>query len=384
MITLIIVMALQGGPPPRQALPPMPVTQIDDRPRSADLDGPRRVSISFGEPAPISEVLRLLLRDTPFSLALDPDAAGTFVGELKEVSLRQAIEAVLVPRGLEYEVRGTLIRVFARHTDTRLFDLNLLNVHRGWQRTIASSDGTVLASSAGQPDPLDDIQKGIDSMLSPAGRAHVDRRSGLAQVTDYVDRLDRVGLYLEALQIRAARQVRIEGRLLEIRLKDRPSVDWGAVRQKLGLASTNVGIAARDTASIEDALTAQGELRVLATAYVIAMNNEAAMLRADTPDESSFTLTVVPQVSSDGHVQLSVSPSWSERAGAVPADGHDAPAMRVSQADTVARVMDGDTVLLAGLLGTQTSHAELVVLLTPTVITPPPVTAVGGKTPGQQ
>ena len=300
MLTLILALALQAGPAsrqePAQRLAPMPVTEIDDRPRSADLDAPRRVSLSFAQPVPIGEVLLLLVRDTPFSLSLDPDATGTFIGQLKEVSLRQAVEAVLAPRGLDYAVRGTLISIFVRRTDTRLFDLNVVNVHRGWQRTIASSDGTSLASMAGQPDPLDDIQKGIESLLSPAGRAHVDRRSGLAQVTDYADRLDRIGLYLEALQIRAARQVRIESRLLEVTLKDRPSIDWGTVRQKLGLASsTSAGIAARDLASIQDALAGQGELRVLASSYVLAMVTPPE-LRATGSLATTTAAVVVPSM----------------------------------------------------------------------------------------
>lgn len=387
--------SVDGQQPPAGQLPALPVTQIDDRPRAADLDAPRRVSVSFAEPVPLRDVLLLLVRDTPFSLALDPEATGTFIGELKEVTLRQAFDAVLAPRGLHYDVQGTLIRVFVRRAETRLFDLNVLNVHRGWQRTVSSADGTTLAASAGNPDPLDDIERGIESLLSSSGRAHVDRRSGVVQVTDDVERLDRVGLYLEALQIRASRQVRLEGRVLEVRLKDRESIDWRAVRQRLGLApaSAAAGIAG-DLGSIQDALAAQGEVRVIATPDVVAMNNEPAMLRTGTPDVSWLTLTVIPQISSDGIVQLSVSPSWSERAGTRQEDGHAVAAMRVSEADTVARVADGHTVLLAGILGTaegtkpaggigalfgaparQLLHTELVVLLTPTVITPAPIAA---------
>lgn len=379
-------------------LTPLPVTQIDDRPGVANLDAPRRVSLAFAEPMPVRDVLLLLVRDTPFSIAFDPDINGTFIGELKEVTLRQAIDAVLTPRGFDYDVRGTLIRVFVRRTDTRLFDLNVLNVQRTWQRTVSSGDGTTLTSVSGRVDPLDDIEKGIESLLSPSGRAHVDRRSGLAQVTDFPDRLDRVGLYLEALQIRAGRQIRLQGRVLEVTLRDKPSVDWKAVRQELGLpaSSAAAGITASDAASIQEALSAQGDVRVLATPDVTAMNNEAAVLRVGTPDVSSFTLTVIPQISSDGFVQLSVSPSWAERAGMRQSDGHTVPAMRVSEADTVARVTDGYTVLLAGLpggadatkpggfgaiFGTQPKPArpaELIVLLTPTVI-PPAAPAAGSR-----
>jgi hypothetical protein len=48
-------------------------------------------------------------------------------------------------------------------------------------------------------------------------------------------------------------------------------------------------------------------------------------------------------------------------------------AVRVAESDTVTRVMDGNTVMIAGLLrpvapGGSATHAELVVLLKPTVV----------------
>ena len=38
---------------------------------------------------------------------------------------------MLAPLGLDFEVQGTVIRVRRRQLETRLFDLNLLNVQRG-------------------------------------------------------------------------------------------------------------------------------------------------------------------------------------------------------------------------------------------------------------
>jgi len=79
-------------------------------------------------------------------------------------------------------------------------------------------------------------------------------------------------------------------------------------------------------------------------------------------------MTVVPQISADGIVQLSLSHAWEEQ------DGAQAP-VRTTEADTVARVNDGNTVMIAGLLrpaagAVSTTQAELVVLLRATVVTP--------------
>ena len=112
------------------------------------------------------------------------------------------------------------------------------------------------------------------------------------------------------------------------------------------------------------------------------------MVHISTPGSSSLTMTVVPQISADGIVQLSVSHAWEEH------DGDrkqgllkSTPLMRIAGSDSVTRVMDGTTVMVSGLvrpreiakLATgvsgifgatqkQKGHAELVVLLRPTIV----------------
>src|SRR5260221_608204 len=122
-------------------LPPLPVAQIDPRDAAASLDRPSGLSLTFARPMPIAEVMRLLLAGTPFSLAIDSDVGGTFRGELKRLSLRESLTTLLTPLGLDFDVRGTVIRVMKHRTETRQFDLNLLNVQRGMRRTATSGDG---------------------------------------------------------------------------------------------------------------------------------------------------------------------------------------------------------------------------------------------------
>ena len=73
-------------------------------------------------------MLSLLTAGTPFSVSIDADATGSFRGELKQLTLREALTAMLAPLGLDFDVRGTVIRVQRRQLETRLFDLNVLNV----------------------------------------------------------------------------------------------------------------------------------------------------------------------------------------------------------------------------------------------------------------
>ena len=388
-----VVPQVTQPPRPSGQLPPLPVTHVD--PRETTLDSPRRISLTFLEPRPIDEVLGLLTAGTPYRLAIDSDATGSFRGELKQLTLRDALTAILAPLGLEFEVGSTVIRVRRRQLETRLFDLNMLNVQRGLSRAAGPRDSdTTVGSSMAADDVMRSIETGVQTLLSPSGRVHVDRRAGLAQVSDYADRLDRVALYVETLHQRSGRQVRLQAQVFEVTLRDTASIDWRAVRQRVGLLpnTPDAGLAA-DPAALRTALALQGEVRVLWTPDVTTLNNEPAMLRLSTPGATSLTLSVVPQIAADGIVQLSIAHSWSEHAGDRKEGWFKStPFFRSTEADTVTRVMDGNTVMISGLLRPREitvastgmfskqekkqGHAELVVLLRPTVVIPGTFAAV--------
>jgi MSHA biogenesis protein MshL len=376
-------------PPAGGQLPPLPVTRIDPGAAAATLDSPRRLTLSFSEPRPIDEVLQLLVAGTRFSLAIDPDVTGSFRGELKDLTLREALETLLTPLGLDFVVRGTVISVTRHRVETRQFDINVLHVQRGFQRSTGDASAAIV-SSAPAEDPFDSIGAGVMSLLSDTGRMHLDRRAGLAVVTDYPERLDRVALYLETLQVRSAREVRLQAVVFEVTLKEAPSIDWRLVLEKLGLQAqpSTAGFAA-DPDALRRALSTQGDIRPLWSPDVTTLNNEPALVRVTTPGESSLTLTVVPQISADGIIQLSIAHTWEEHSGDR-SEGFmkSTPLTRVSEGDSVTRVADGSTVLISGLLRPvqvpkpaggaaalfgvqpkQAGHAELVVLLKPTIVT---------------
>ncbi len=403
----------------------LPITQLDERSRSADLDGPRRISLTLSGPLPLRDMLLLLVNGTPLSIVTDEAVEGTFIGDLKDLTMRQALEAVLFPRGLDYDVQGTLIRVFPRRASTRLFDVNYLNLRRTWQRGVRSAigaSGTQLPaadlSSSIESDLFDELGKGVQSLLSESGRMHVDRSAGLVQVTDFSDRLDQIEVYVEAVQLRATRQVRLDARVFRVTLNDATAtaIDWKAVASRTsittGAARGSAGMKIDDFDALQKALEEQGTVTMIARPQVVAMNNEPAVMRVGTQgvyfqttsqiDASGraqrtstpaailegLTLTVTAQVAPDGIVQLSVAPTYAEKTGqSRSASGDSFPVLHVSEADTLVRVQDGDTVVLSGFLqdrvkakqstgvagffGAQaheTVKAELVILLTPVVV----------------
>jgi type II secretory pathway component HofQ len=421
----------------QRALPlaPLPITQLEDRVR-VDLDGPRGISLTISRPMPLPDLLLLLVNGTPFSIVADKEVSGTIVGDLKDLSMRQALEAVLFSRGLDYDVQATLIRVFPRQASMRFFDVNYVNVRRTWQRSlrsVVSFEGRQPAAAAeltaaAESDPVGDLRDGVQALLSETGRMHLDGAAGVLQVTDFSDRLDRIAVYVEAVQLRASRQVRLDARVFEVDLNDAgaSAIDWKAVaaRSAASMPPPPAGAAAGLTAEPETlmkAIAEQGTIRMIAAPHVVALNNEPAVMRVGTqsvafdaattiaqdgsrqrdsralPVLEGLTLTVTAQIASDGIVQLSVSPTYaSRRAQAKSPDGGSVPVLRVQETDTTARVRDGETIVLSGffderditrpgagvsgLFGAQvraTKKSELVILLTPTVVVPGAPTVLG-------
>jgi len=84
--------------------------------------------------------------------------------------------------------------------------------------TNSGSNAQVVGSDAG--DIFTDLAAGIQTLLSADGKFNMDRKAALMQVTDYPDRLDKIGLYLDAVQNRATRQVSIQAKVIEVALND--------------------------------------------------------------------------------------------------------------------------------------------------------------------
>jgi MSHA biogenesis protein MshL len=368
-LALVFVAAAAQTPaqpprPPQGTVPPaLPLTQLDDRALSADLDN-RTFSLTFAQPVGVQDVLLLLVRGTSLSIVPDPSINGMFIGDLKNVTVRQALGLILQPFGLDFATDGGFIRVFKREPETRLYDISFLAADRVGNVSVGSDTpggSSARVTTTAKTDVFADVARGIPTILSDKGTFNVDRKAGLVQVTDVRERLDRVGVYLDAVQDRVQRQVQIEASVLEVELGDEKAttLDWSALRNL------------RDLARVMSALNAQGKVTILANPRLSMLNNEPGIVRTD-----AITLSVTPQISPDSVVTLSLSPMLA--------------APQALSSDMVARVADGETIIIAGLgrdretrerkavgitggwFGRATvvtkKHVELVVLLTPRIV----------------
>ncbi|MBZ5555686.1 MAG: hypothetical protein LAO77_00275 [Acidobacteriia bacterium] len=371
--------------PQRPALPALPLTQLDNRAPAADLDN-RTFTLTFAQPVPVRDLLLLIVRGTSLSIVPDPAIEGTFIGELKNVTVRQALNLILPPLGLASDLDGTFVRVFKREPETRLFDLNYAATDRSSASTVTAAAGgsSATVSSTTKTDVFGDLTSGVRSLLSPRATFNIDRKAGLLQVTDFPERLDRVAIYLDAVQDRVQRQVQIDARVIEVEPNDAnaPGVDWMVVAaQMIGTQTAALGAVPRpsltglrvtDVTKLLALLAAQGKVSTVAVPRLLTLNNEPALVSTD-----AVSLSVTPQVADDGVVTLSVSPIVKP-----PATG---------QADLIARVAGGETLVLSGFTRTREARekknlgtsggwfgrgtvvtqkrVEMVILLTPRIVT---------------
>jgi MSHA type pilus biogenesis protein MshL len=459
------------------ALPPIPVIQLDQMRTHAVLDGPR-FSLSFAEPVPIRDLLLTLVRDTPLSVIPSPALAQTFIGELKQVTVREALDLMLEPLGLDYTVRGNVLRVFPRELETRLYSVDYVITRRSGSRSMSASTsagggggssggaptvaagatpgggagggGSAVGGAGGgssaqvsgtdAPDLFADIAAGIRNLLSEEGKFNLDRTAALLQVTDRASRLDLVENYLEAVLLRATRQVQIEAKVIEVELRDEFSagINWNRILSGLGSAVVNVSqtlapattggftlaLNSGDFTALLNAFSTQGVVNVLSSPRVMAMNNEPAIMRIGTQDVFFVTttqvdsstgqilqttvapqsltegvvLSVTSQISADGIIHMSINPSITERTGVATSRlGDTVPIVSVRETDTLVRVRQGETIVIAGLMQDRASRdyakvpglssvpligqlfkrtekrrakTDLVILLTPTIMGP--------------
>ena len=395
-----VITGTEPSPSVEEKLEDLTVSPIEE-----EIKEPEKLySLSFRE-ADIHEILTVLARESKLNIVVDYDVMGKVTVDLKEVTLGSALDCLLAPLGLQYKREANVIRVSPVRMQTRMFTLNYLTTKRvgsgstsGTTGGRAGAEGQALNTgsfikleTSDTADLWKEIEEGLKSISSQQGRLVINRISGSILATDFPQNLARTAEFLETIEGSAQRQVMIETRIIEVTLSDeyQMGLDWSSIAQigssrgiftqVLGPATEifRIGVSDSDFPDFSlllDAISKQGKIDILSSPKVSTLNNQPAIIKVATEDvywerqrqtttagvEYTSTpswitvgilLGVTPQIVSDGLIIMDIHPSITEKVGeSVSSEGDIAPIMSVRETNTVVKVRDGHTIIIAGLL----------------------------------
>ncbi|OPY79702.1 MAG: Type IV pilus biogenesis and competence protein PilQ precursor [Syntrophorhabdus sp. PtaU1.Bin058] len=273
--------------------------------------------------------------------------------------------------------------------------------------TTSSETKTLEVKSETESDLWKSLEDNLKAILSADGKLIINKQTFTIMVTDYPRNLKRVSMFLENIERTMHRQIMIEAKIVEVKLSEgfRMGVNWQLVNSRLGsvgrISATQsfpapanflgdyteyfrfyVGSEASGELNITntyiDLLKAQGETKVLATPKIATLNNQRAIIKSTTQDvyfeeqQSStggaatiatysprfmnvgIVLDVIPQIDNESNIILGIHPIYSTKDSSVnspnPNSKGTVPVISTRETDTIVRVKDGETVIIAGIL----------------------------------
>lgn len=465
-------------------------------------------------------VLRGLAESFGLNFQIDANVHGTVQTRLQDVTLEQALDAIVLPQGYSYTLDNGVLRVGMARVQTKIFSLDYVALSRFTststtvQRRIGGGGGSAgiggvgvgttsgisgvgggggsggvdQISSTSVTNLWDEIKVALVALVFDAavGRSPGDSSSGsvvngasgnvgvqpgigggggavaysrvdadgrrliinpiagTVVVTATPAKLAEVATFMNAFEGSVQRQVLIEAKIVEVRLNNdfQFGIDWTRVAQndKLGLGIQSVTGGGTGTVQftlggggtkinlVLHALQSQGDVSVLSSPRVSAMNNIRATFNVTTDQvffnvASNQTITqngiigntqqvtpqiisvgivldVLPQISADNTITMNIRPHITSILDFATFRLDNGTELRVPnvenrETDTIVRARSGETIVIGGLTqnrieNTQTgvpglqniplvgglfkgkksttSKSELVIFITPSIV----------------
>ena len=366
--------------------------------------------------ADIREALLSFSKTTGYNIVLDTDVAGKATVEANRVTPFEALDALLTPLGLQYEIKNHIIRISKFKKQTRVFPLNYISTKRtgngSFTTGITSGGGGSGSGTITNTDLADlwtDIETGLNDHLSEEGKITIYKMPGLIVVNDFLLNLKRIAEFLERVEGSIQRQVMIQAKVIDVILSDdyQLGIDWSAINKISGLRlqggtregrmfsqslSPNTGIfqtafTSQDFSLVLDAMSKQGKLNIISSPKISSLNNQKAAIKVVTSEvvydvttkvdpetkerttevtsktvDAGVVLEVTPQISHDGNTIMNIHPIITEKIGESTFESQDikltSPILTVRETNTVLKVPDGRTFVIAGLIREKKEEKE--------------------------
>ncbi len=273
-------------PPPEEKLKELVIPQREEAKKV-----PEKLYSFFARDSNIQDILLAFSKESDYNIVIDPELSGKVTIDLKRVTLREALDAILFPLGWTYRIEDKFVKIMRPQLETRLFTLNYLSTRRTGKREIYASTGggqqnvvlpgaqatTATSATPGgrtgfsdlvSVDEMDlwrDIQKGLEAIVfgsteekapSDAEKTawtRVDKRgkklvinksTGVILVTDYPINLNKIASYLETVEGSSQRQVTIQAKIFEVILSDenKEGINWKVIESLPRIANLSWGL----------------------------------------------------------------------------------------------------------------------------------------------
>ncbi|MFA5334234.1 MAG: secretin N-terminal domain-containing protein [Candidatus Omnitrophota bacterium] len=335
------------------------------------------ISLDYKD-AEISAVLRSLAWSYGLNLVTGTDIKGKVTVNLKDVTLNEALDAMLTASGYTHVRKGNIIYVSS-----------------------GSAEGIDLSSEPVFLKYLKaaEAQNLLRKVISAKGDIKVDEVSNMLIITDYTANIEKVKKLIESIDI-PPQQVLVEVKIVDITSKDLENlgVTWSAdykpagdvkglfsrktgYQEELKTTTTMPGPSGTlsggqfkiDTLNFKglsltatiDALCQDQKANLLASPSIAVLNNREARIvigekvpykertqtTTGTTETTKFidvgtTLRVVPSINADGYITMLIHPEVSSVSALLDAG----PRITTREADTTVRVMEGETIVIGGLI----------------------------------
>ncbi|MDO6577431.1 pilus (MSHA type) biogenesis protein MshL [Alteromonas stellipolaris] len=419
------------------------------------LFGPQRFDVN-AQSVPISAFFAGLVEGTPYSVAIHPQVTGSVSLQLKQVTIDEVMSLLSDLYGYDIARSGTVFKVRAAGMRTETFAVNYLYMQRsGATQTSITSGGVTQnnnqnnnnGSSSGsysgnfsssdsygsqnnsntngttintrtETDFWADLKVSLEAMVGKEnGRAvFVTPQASLVTVRAMPDELSDIRRFLKTSEANLTKQVILEARILEVELNDgyQQGINWNEILANTGntdfslsttagtlgndISTTLGGVTSlaflnKDFSGVLSLLSTQGNVQVLSSPRVTAINNQKAVIKVGddeyfvtdvssdstvtstttsispdielTPFFSGIALDVTPQIDDKGTVLLHVHPSvieTAEQQKVVTMDDEQIvlplAQSTIRESDTIIRAGSGEIVVIGGLM--QTSQTDMV------------------------
>lgn len=209
---------------------------------------------------PAQQVFMALAHSSKYNILVDPGVSGTMTLDLKDTTTIEALEAIRMFYGYEYDVIGKNIMIQPLGLQTKQFKVNYLASRRDGTSTTHVISGSVTDSASGsggapgtttsgsrgkvqesssisttfKNDFWDELGNSLKAIIGEGGGRNVivSPTTGIVIVKAMPKEMRNVTTYLKNTQMAIERQVILEAKIIEVQLNDsfQTGVNWNVFK----------------------------------------------------------------------------------------------------------------------------------------------------------